>query len=130
MKQSMKISESLSFSSGPLQGIASLSGCLGSSIESGIISHTFVSTVGVFFGALVSALLSQEFKIRTPKEPKRYIQSLSGGMLMGYSASLGIGCTIGAFFSAIPSFSLSGWLFGISLAIGAYLGTKVIKAIG
>ena len=74
--------------------------------------------------------LSQEFKISTPKEPKRYIQSLSGGMLMGYSASLGIGCTIGAFFSAIPSFSLSGWLFGISLAIGAYLGTKVIKAIG
>jgi len=49
---------------------------------------------------------------------------------MGYSASLGIGCTIGAFFSAIPSFSLSGWLFGISLGLGAYIGTKVIKAIG
>jgi len=130
MKQSMNISEYLSFSNGPLKGIASLSGCLGSSIESGIISHTFVSTIGVFFGALVSALLSKEFKIRAPKEPKRYIQSLSGGVLMGYSASLGIGCTIGAFFSAIPSFSLSGWLFGISLGLGAFLGTKIIKAIG
>jgi len=130
MKQSMNISEAINLSDGPLKGIASLSGCLGSSIESGIISHTFVSTIGVFFGALISALLSQEFKIRTPKESRRYVQSLSGGVLMGYSASLGIGCTIGAFFSAIPSFSLSGWLFGISLGLGAYIGTKVIKAIG
>tara|TARA_B100001142_G_C14308171_1_gene645627 strand:- start:880 stop:1911 length:1032 start_codon:yes stop_codon:yes gene_type:complete len=130
MKQSMNIAHSINLSDGPLKGIASLSGCLGSSIESGIISHTFVSTVGVFFGALVSALLSQEFKIRTPKETKRYVQSLSGGILMGYSASLGIGCTIGAFFSAIPSFSLSGWLFGISLAMGAFIGTKIIKFIG
>ena len=130
MKQSMNISEAVKLSDGPLKGIASLSGCLGSTMESGIISHTFVSTVGVFFGALVSALLSQEFKIRTPKEPKRYLQSLCGGVLMGYSASLGIGCTIGAFFSAIPSFSLSGWLFGISLGLGAYLGTKLIKVIG
>ena len=130
MKQSINISEGLNFIEGPLKGIASLSGCLGSSIEAGFISHTFVSTVGVFFGALVSALLSQEFKIRTPKEPKRYIQSLSGGILMGFSASLGIGCTIGAFFSAIPSFSLSGWLFGISLGLGAFIGTKIIKAIG
>jgi uncharacterized membrane protein YedE/YeeE len=130
MKQSMNISYLLNFSDGPLKGIASLSGCLGSSIESGIISHTFVSTVGVFFGALVSALLSQEFKIRTPKESKRYIQSISGGILMGYSASLGIGCTIGAFFSAISSFSLSGWLFGLSLGVGAYVGTKLIKVIG
>ena len=64
-------------------------GCSSEGTESGIISHTFVSTVGVFFGALVSALLSQEFKIRTPKETKRYVQSLSGGILMGYSAGLG-----------------------------------------
>lgn len=130
MKQSMNISSLLNLTDGPLKGIASLSGCLGSSSESGIISHTFVTTVGVFVGALVSALLSQEFKIRRPKETKRYVQSISGGVLMGYSASLGIGCTIGAFFSAIPSFSLSGWLFGLSLGLGAYVGTKLIKAIG
>ena len=130
MKQSINISESLNFTNGPLKGISSLSGCLGGSIDQGIISHTFVSTIGVFFGALVSALLSKEFKIRTPKEPKRYLQSLSGGVLMGYSATLGIGCTIGAFFSAISSLSLSGWAFGISLALGAFIGTKIIKLIG
>jgi len=49
---------------------------------------------------------------------------------MGYSATLGIGCTIGAFFSAVSSLSLSGWVFGISLALGAFIGTKIIKIIG
>ena len=50
--------------------------------------------------------------------------------MMGFSASLGIGCTIGAFFSAISSLSLYGWVFGISLFGGSFIGTKIIKAIG
>ena len=130
MKQSMSLSESLNLSEGLLKGISSLSGCLGASVGQGLISHTFVSTIGVFYGALVSALMAKEFKIRTPNDPKRYIQSLGGGIMMGFSASLGIGCTIGAFFSAVSSLSLSGWVFGLSLFIGSFVGTKIIKAIG
>ena len=130
MKQSMSFSESVNLSEGALKGISSLSGCLGASVGQGLISHTFVSTVGFFYGALVSALMAKEFKIRTPNNYKRYIQSLGGGIMMGFSASLGIGCTIGAFFSAISSLSLSGWVFGISLFGGAFIGTKIIKAIG
>ena len=41
---------------------------------------------------------------------------------MGYGATLSLGCTIGAFFSSIPSLSLSGWVFGISLGIGSFIG--------
>ena len=130
MKQSMSLSESLNLSEGLLKGISSLSGCLGASVGQGLISHTFVSTIGVFYGALVSALMAKEFKIRTPNDPKRYAQSLGGGILMGFSASLGIGCTIGAFFSAVSSLSLSGWVFGLSLFVGSFIGTKIIKAIG
>ena len=130
MKQSMSFSESVNLSEGALKGISSLSGCLGASVGQGLKSHTFVSSVGVFYGALVSALMAKEFKIRTPNNYKRYIQSLGGGVMMGFSASRGIGCTIGAFFSAISSLSLSGWVFGISLFGGAFIGTKIIKAIG
>ena len=54
-------------------------------------------------------------------------QSIFGGVFMGYGAGLAIGCTLGSFFSAIPSMSLSGWLFGLSLAGGAFIGTKVIR---
>ena len=64
-----------------------------------------------------------------PKNPVRLCQSFGGGLFMGYGAGLAIGCTLGSFFSAIPSMSLSGWLFGLSLAIGAFFGTKIISRI-
>ena len=48
---------------------------------------------------------------------------------MGYGAGIGIGCTIGAFFSAIPSLALSGWVFGLALLIGAGIGTQIIRRI-
>ena len=79
--------------------------------------------------SLFAAMGSHEFKLRFPREKRRYIQALIGGIIMGYGAGLAIGCTIGAFFSSIPSLSLSGWLFGISLAIGAFFGVKVIKKL-
>jgi uncharacterized membrane protein YedE/YeeE len=64
-----------------------------------------------------------------PKQPLRYAQSIGGGVLMGYGAGLALGCTVGAFFSAIPSLALNGWVFGAALAIGAYLGVKILNRI-
>ncbi len=113
----------------PLEGLADIGGCAARLAEPGLFTHTFAVTVGVLPGSLVGALYSGEFKIRLPRNPARYLQSLGGGLLMGYGSGLGIGCTIGAFFSAIPSLSVSGWLFGLALAGGAFLGTQVIRRI-
>jgi uncharacterized membrane protein YedE/YeeE len=57
------------------------------------------------------------------------MQSLVGGIFMGYGSGLAIGCTIGAFFSSIASLSVSGWLFGAALAGGAYLGVQTIRRL-
>ena len=110
-------------------GLSNIGGCAGRADESGIFTHTFAVTVGVLPGALMGALFAREFKPRFPRNPRRYFQSLGGGIIMGYGAGLAIGCTIGAFFSSIPSLSVSGWLFGLSLAIGAFLGVQSIKRI-
>ncbi len=48
---------------------------------------------------------------------------------MGYGAGIAVGCTLGAFFSAVPSLGLNGWIFGLSLLAGAGLGTQVIRRI-
>ena len=90
-------------------------------------SNSFAATYGIIPGSFLASKLSGEFKIRMPKNPVRLVQSFGGGLLMGYGAGLAIGCTLGSFFSAIPSMSLSGWLFGLSLATGAFLGTKIIS---
>ena len=86
--------------------------------------------LGLVAGAFVAALLAGEFKIRAPRQGRRYAQALGGGVLMGYGAGLGIGCTLGAFFAGIPSLSLSGWVFGLGLLGGAWAGVKAIRWIG
>ena len=115
-----------------LNGLSDLPGCTGLNEGPGLLTHSFAITVGLFFGALIGALLSGEWRPRIPKKhiTARISQSLVGGIFMGYAAGLAIGCTIGAFFSAIPSLSVSGWIFGFSLGLGAYIGTKIIRRIG
>jgi hypothetical protein len=78
-------------------------------------------------GAFIAASLASEFKLRWPRQPLRYIQSIGGGVLMGYGAGVALGCTVGAFFSAIPSLALNGWAFALALAGGAYIGVKVLN---
>jgi uncharacterized membrane protein YedE/YeeE len=84
---------------------------------------------GMVFGSFVAALFSGEFKIRLPRQKTRYYQSVGGGVIMGYGAGLAMGCTIGAFFSSIPSLGLNGWVFALFLAIGAWVGTQIIQRI-
>jgi uncharacterized membrane protein YedE/YeeE len=110
-------------------GLTDIGGCAALAQETGLFGHTFSVTVGVLPGALVGALFAKEFKLRFPRKAVRYAQSLGGGVLMGLGAGLAIGCTIGAFFSAIPSLSISGWLFAGALAGGSYLGVQTIRRI-
>ena len=50
--------------------------------------------------------------------------SVIGGFFMGIGARLGLGCNVGAFFVRVANGDASGWLFGLGMAGGAYLGVK------
>ena len=85
--------------------------------------------IGIVVGAFTAAVLAREFRLRVPRQPKRYVQSLGGGLIMGYGAGLGLGCTLGAFYSAIPSLALNGWVYGLAMAGGALIGTRIIRRL-
>ncbi len=113
-----------------LLGADGLAGCnLTAGVGSWWTSEGLFVDAGLIIGALVAAVLANEFKVRVPPVKRRYVQSAVGGVFMGYGAGIAVGCTIGAFFSAIPSLGLNGWIFGFSLLPGAYLGVQVIKRI-
>ncbi len=123
------ISNWLNVGPGQLLGADSLPGC---ALETGgptVFNHMFFLVWGMIFGSFIGALFAGEFKIRLPRQKIRYVQALGGGLIMGYGAGIAMGCTIGAFFSAIPSLALNGWVFAIFLAIGAWLGTQIIQRI-
>jgi hypothetical protein len=116
-------------SAGPLLGVDRFAGCNLAVGATTLLTSSMMLTVGVVGGSFIAALASSEFKIRIPQRKTRYLQSIGGGLLLGYGAGIAVGCTIGAFFSAIPSLSLSGWIFGLSLLGGAWLGTLIIRRL-
>ncbi|MBB6733710.1 selenium metabolism membrane protein YedE/FdhT [Cohnella zeiphila] len=83
---------------------------------------------GMFAGALVMVLLNNNFKLRIPRQKRRWAQAFAGGIVAGFGARLALGCNLAAFFTGVPQFSLHSWIFMASTAIGTYLGVKLIGA--
>ena len=124
-----KLASIVGLEAGELLGRSSLAGCAFEPETASAWGHMPLLNVGVIVGAFIAASFAAEFKLRFPRQTIRYGQSIGGGVLMGYGAGLALGCTVGAFFSAIPSLALNGWVFGGSLTIGAYLGVKIINRL-
>jgi uncharacterized membrane protein YedE/YeeE len=82
--------------------------------------------LGIIFGALLATLLASQFKIKKIKSKKHVVAAALGGLLMGYGSRIALGCNIGAFYSGIASLSLSGWVFGVFLFLGAIIGSKLL----
>lgn len=96
-------------------------------LNNGILNHSGSwLNFGIIFGALLATLLASQFKFKKIKNVKQIIAAVGGGLLMGYGARLAGGCNIGALFSSIASFSLSGWVFAIFLFVGAFIGSKLL----
>jgi uncharacterized membrane protein YedE/YeeE len=113
-----------------LLGASNLAGCLlVFDPNAGWISTGTMLDGGVILGSFIAALYANEFRLRLPRQPVRYVQSVGGGVFMGYGAGIAAGCTIGAFFSAIPSLGLNGWVFGLALLVGAGAGVQIIKRL-
>lgn len=85
-----------------------------------------VSNVAIVLGAALAALMNSEFKWKRIKNRKQLAFGLLGGILMGFGTRLSYGCNIGSYFSAIPSFSLHGWVYAVSMFAGAYIGSKLL----
>ncbi len=86
-----------------------------------------MTNLGIVLGALLSVLLAASFKIKKIKSWRQVAAGILGGLLMGIGARLAMGCNIGSFFSAIPAFSLHGWVFMVLIVLGAIVGSYMLK---
>jgi uncharacterized membrane protein YedE/YeeE len=86
--------------------------------------------LGVVAGAALASLTAGEFAVRTgPRQWRRLLLSLSGGVLMGYGARLALGCTVGALVGGVASFSLHGWIFAVAVLVGVLMGIRIFRRI-
>lgn len=96
---------------------------LNNGIPNPLINPADWMSLALIGGAAVMALLHHEFKWKAPTR-ELAMWAIIGGALMGIGSRLGLGCNIGAFFVRVSEGDVSGWLFGIGMIAGAYLGVK------
>lgn len=77
------------------------------------------------FGAFAGALFSKEFALRIPPKGE-LVKGFIGGGLMALGAAVGMGCTIGSFFSGVPALSGGAIIFTIGLFVGVIVALKYL----
>ncbi len=84
-----------------------------------------MSNFGIFSGALISALMGRQFRLR--KAPGfEYLKGIAGGVLMGTGAAFAGGCNVGGFYTACGMLSMGGIAMMAGLGAGAWLGLKYL----
>lgn len=80
-------------------------------------------SIALICGAAVMALLHNEFKWKKPTL-ELAVWATIGGFFMGIGSRLALGCNIGGFFVRVANGDPAGWLFGIGMIGGAFIGVK------
>lgn len=110
-----------------LHGLDLLRGC------ATIVKETLLSPNGVFVAGLViasfaAAFAAGQFKPTAPTKAQ-IVKGLSGGLLMGWGAMTGLGCTVGVLLSGIHAGALSGWVFLAFCLVGTWLGLTAMRRL-
>ncbi len=106
-----------------LDGLDGFAGCATLPGTSWLTPHALL-LAGLVSGAFIGALASRQFTWQRPTL-RHAVRGLGGGVLLGWGAMTGLGCTVGTLLSGIAAGALSGWVFALSLLLAIWLGLRV-----
>lgn len=84
-----------------------------------------IRNFGIVIGAVLAFLLAGRFKFAMKLNKKDLPYFVVGGLLMGFGARFAKGCNAGAMYSAMATFSISGWIFALAMVIGGLISLKL-----
>lgn len=79
----------------------------------------------IVLGSFAGALFSKEFAVRIPPKGEM-VKGFIGGALMAIGATVGIGCSIGSFFSGVPALSGGALVFTFAMFAGVLISLKYL----
>ncbi|QGU94648.1 YeeE/YedE family protein [Clostridium bovifaecis] len=92
-----------------------------------------VQNFGIFAGTAIYLLTAGKFRETFMSEmhiTKREVVLFAlGGITMGVGTRLANGCNVGALYTPIANFSLSGWVFLIVMTLGGIVGNTLAKKL-
>jgi uncharacterized membrane protein YedE/YeeE len=107
---------------GRLNGLDILRGC--ATVVSQIVTDNGWLIGAFVAGSLAASVVAGRFR-PTGVTLRNGSSALLGGVLMGWGAMVALGCTVGTLLSGISALAVSGWVFGVAVFAGVYLGVKL-----
>lgn len=111
-----QVGGSLGLAPSRLEGLDTLRGCV-SIVRDAVFSNNGGFVVALAVGAFAAALAAGQFRPTRPTAAQM-ARGLVGGVLLGWGATIGLGCTVGTLLSGIMAGALSGWIFGLAVFLG------------
>ncbi len=111
-----------------LDGLDGFAGCA-TLPQSTWLTPNALLLAGLVAGSFIAALASRQF---TPRWPtwRDAVRGLSGGVMLGWGAMTGLGCTIGTLLSGGMAGALSGWVFAAALFFAVWAGLHAKAWLG
>ncbi len=107
-----------------LNGLDELGGCATAVVGAWWQTPNAMLIAGLVGGSFAAALLSRQFQPRVPSLLQA-ARGLAGGVLLGWGAMTGLGCTVGNLLSGTMAGALSGWVFGAATFVAVWAGVKL-----
>lgn len=77
--------------------------------------------IAVPIGAYLSARGLKEFAWKTPRDPKELLTVMLGSLMMGFGATLGLGCNVGQAITGLSTLSVGSFFATISIILGNWI---------
>lgn len=99
-----------------------LAGCVALVVET--ITNNGWLIIGIVLASFAAALPGRRVKLEKV-DAVGSSKAVLGGVLLGWGATIGLGCSIGTFLSGIQAMALSGWVFGIAMVATMAVGFRL-----
>ena len=94
-------------------------------------NSTSVQNFGIILGSVFVLMISNSFDSKfiagLKITLKGFFTFAFGGFIMGFGTRLSNGCNVGALYTPIAEFSLSGWIYLVVVVAGGLAGNYVLK---
>lgn len=110
-----------------LNGLDGLAGCATQPQDSWFTPNALL-LLGLVAGSFIGALGSGQWRWQTPG-PRDVVRGLAGGVLLGWGAMTGLGCTVGTLLSGVMAGALSGWVFGTAMFVALWTGLRLQRSL-
>lgn len=100
-----------------LEGLDAFRGCA-TAIRESLLTPNGLFVAGLVLASFAAALVAGQFRPARPSRAQA-LRGLSGGVLLGWGAMTGLGCSVGTFLSGASAGAVSGWVFGAAMFAAA-----------